>query len=419
MSQVSAGPVPASLLCRITHGIPYFSDWSIPEIKSIAASCRTLRLASPTRIMALNGIEPFAYFLVKGEMALETPTGEIRVIREGDPDAGYPIGQVRPSPYNVIAAQGAELLRVEASKLRSHQLQRTPAQLFAKDEVAALDWIDHPLVSRLLQQIHSGRLALPAMPGIAVRLRKAMEHEDYSLEQVVAIMSADPAIVARLLKVANSALYRSYQPCSSVKTGLMRLGVNKAQQIVMSLATRDLFVVKDMKLKELMLKRWRHAIDIAALCAVLAKLTPGLQSETAMLVGLLHEIGSLPLLRAAAAYPDLLEQPDTLQDMLNRLTPELSGLALREWGIGEDYIQAAQHQNNWFREHDDAADYTDVLIIAHLHALVGQRAELKLPRIDEVPAFHKLALGNLTPSLSLSVLDEAKAHIQELKTLLA
>ncbi|RLU02195.1 MAG: HDOD domain-containing protein [Ketobacter sp.] len=419
MNQASAGPVPVSLLCRITHGLPYFSDWSIPEIKSIAASCRTVHLAAPTRIMAFNGIEPFAYFLVKGEMAVETPSGEVRTIRVGDPDAGYPIGQVRPSPYNVIAAQGSELLRIEASKLRSHQVQRKPAQLFANDEVAELEWIEHPLVNRLLQQFQNGRLALPAMPGIAVRLRKALDDDDYCMEQVVTIMSADPAIVARLLKVANSALFRGYQPCSSVKTGLMRLGVNKAQQIVMSLATRDLFVVGDLKLKTLMLQRWRHAIDIAALCAVLAKLTPGLQSETALLVGLLHEIGSLPLLRAAAAYPDLLEKPDTLQEMLTRLTPELSGLALREWGIGEDYVRAAQHQNNWFREHDEAADYTDVLIIAHLHALVGQRAELKLPRIDEVPAFHKLALGNLTPSLSLSVLDEAKAHIQELKTLLA
>ena len=419
MSQATAASVPVSLLCRITHDLPYFSDWSIPEIKAIAGSCRTLQLAAPTRIMTLNGLEPFAYFLVQGEVAVELPSGDIRVIRVGDPDAGYPIGQVRPTPYNVIAAQGTKLLRIEASRLRSHQAQRRPARLFAEDEVAQLQWINHPLVNRLMQQAHLGRLALPAMPGIAVRLRKALENDDYRIEDVVTIISADPAIVARLLKVANSALFRGLQPCESIKTALMRLGVSKAQQIVMSLATRDLFVVKDVKLKELMMQRWRHAIDSAALCAVLAKLTPGLQSETAMLVGLLHEIGALPLLRTAAAYPDLLVAPDTLQDMMNRLTPELSTLALKEWGIGQDYIGAAQHQNNWFREHDGPADYTDVLLVAHLHALAGQRTRLQLPRIDEVPAFHKLALGNLTPSLSLIVLDEAKAQIQDLKALLA
>ena len=419
MSQASAASVPVSLLCRIAQGLPYFGDWSIPEIKSIAPSCRTVQLVAPTRIMSLNGVEPFAYFLVKGEVAVESSSGERRIIRVGDPDAGFPIGQVRPSPYSVVAAQGTQLLRIEASKLRSHQASRKPASLFAEDEVAQLAWSNHPLVTRLLQQSRIGHLALPAMPGIALRLRTALSDDDYRMDELVTIISADPAIVARLLKVANSALFRGVQPCESVRTGLMRLGVSRAQQIVMSLASRDLFVVKDAQLKELMLQRWRHAVDIAALCAVLARFTPGLQSESAMLIGLLHEIGALPLLRAASSYPDLLGDPKTLQAMLSRLTPELSALALQQWGIGDDYTEAAQHQNNWFRDHDGPADYTDVLIIAHLHGLVGQRAALQLPRIDEVPAFQKLALGNLTPNLSLFVLEEAKSQIQELKSLLA
>ena len=53
------------------------------------------------------------------------------------------------------------------------------------------------------------------------------------------------------------------------------------------------------------------------------------------------------------------------------------------------------------------------------HSLVRQRAFQKLPRIDETPAFQKLAVGLLSPQLSLLVLDEAKNQISELKTLLA
>lgn len=419
MSQTSAVSVPPSTLCRMTQGLAYFNDWSVPEIRSIAPCSRLIKLTTAARIMKLNGLEPFAYFLVKGAVMVESPAGESRTIAVGDPDAGYPIAHVRPCPYDVMATEGSELLRIEASKLRSHEVQRKPARLFAEDEVVGLDWIDHPLVSRLIQQARNGHLALPAMPGIALRVRKALENDDFRLQDIVAIISADPAIVARLLSVANSVLFRGHEPCESVKASLQRLGVNKAQQIVMSLATRDLFVVKDVKLKELMLRRWRHAIEIASLCAVLARLTPGLQSESALLVGLLHEIGALPLLRAAASYPDLLAQSHTLGDMLTRLTPELSAMVLEQWGFDPEFITAAQHQNHWFREHEGPADYTDVLILAHLHAMVRQRTELKLPRIDEVPAFHKLAEGQLTPDLSLQVLDEAKAQIQELKTLLA
>ncbi|MGB3623874.1 HDOD domain-containing protein [Ketobacter sp. MCCC 1A13808] len=419
MSQATSVSVPVTNLCHISRTLPYFSDWSAPELKSVVSGCRTLQMSAPQRIIQVNGMEPFAYFLVKGEVTVEMPTGEIRTIREGDPDAGYPIANLRPSPYSVTAAAGAILLRIEASKLRSHQASRKPASLFTDDEVAGLDWIDHPLVTRLIKQARNGTLSLPAMPGIALRVRKSLERDDYRLNEIVAIISADPAIVARLLNIANSALFRGCRPCESVRTGLQRLGVNKTLQIVMSLAARDLFVVKDANLKKLMLQRWRHAIDIAALCAVLARHTQGLQSENALLAGLLHEIGALPLLRSVSSYPDLLAQPEVLQDMLDRLTPELTAMSLHQWGFEDAFITAARHQNNWFRDHDGPADYTDVLLLAHLHALAGQRARLKLPRIDEIPAFQKLAAGQLTPQLSLGVLDEAKGQIQELKSLLA
>ena len=52
-------------------------------------------------------------------------------------------------------------------------------------------------------------------------------------------------------------------------------------------------------------------------------------------------------------------------------------------------------------------------------ALPVQPGTLKrLPRIDETPAFQKLALGQLSPKLSLVVLDQAKAQIAELRSLL-
>lgn len=418
MSQSATVAVPVNKLVRITQSLTFFSDWALPELKSVASCCQTLECKAPTRIIKLNGLEPYAYFLVQGSVTLKGARGEVRTISVGEPDAGYPIAHQRPSPYEVIAAKGSELLRIEGSKLRSHQAQHKPARFFSEQEVEGLEWINHPLVNRLIQQARNGNLALPAMPGIALRVRKALEKDDFRLEEIATIISADPAIVARLLNVANSVFYRCDRPCDSVKAALQRLGVSKALQIVMSLATRDLFVVKNLKLKELTIRSWRHALDIASLCAVLARHTPGLQGETALLVGLLHEIGSLPLLRAAASYPDLLTQPETLQDMVSRLKPELSSMVLKQWGFESEYITAAQHQNDWFRDHEGEADYTDILIIAHMHALVGQRAELKLPRIDEVPAFQKLALGQLTPELSLSVLDEAKAQIQELKALL-
>ena len=57
--------------------------------------------------------------------------------------------------------------------------------------------------------------------------------------------------------------------------------------------------------------------------------------------------------------------------------------------------------------------------MAHLHLMVRERAFHRLPRLDETPAFARLALGGLSPQLSLTVLDEAREQVQELRSLLA
>jgi hypothetical protein len=66
----------------------------------------------------------------------------------------------------------------------------------------------------------------------------------------------------------------------------------------------------------------------------------------------------------------------------------------------------------------DAAPGIAAVIVARLHALVRRRELERLPRIDETPAFRKLALGNLSPQLSLLVLDESRCHIQDVRAAL-
>ncbi|HVL02268.1 MAG TPA: HDOD domain-containing protein [Dongiaceae bacterium] len=418
MNQASVVRIHLGTLRRLTLGLTYFRDWSVPQLKSIEPGCRTVLAPVPTLLLQLNGLEPFAYFLIRGEVQLQNAQDETRVLRAGELDAGFPIAQQRPCPVRVIALPGAELLRVESSKLRSQQVGRAPVRFFAAEEAQDAPWRDHPLVLRLIRQAQDGTLALPSMPAVALRVRQAMGREEVRMDDLVNIINTDPAMVTRLLKVANSALLGAQTPCETVKSALLRLGLDKSHSIVTSLLARDLFSARTASVKNFMARRWQHAIDMAALCAVLARLTPGLQPERALLVGLLHEIGALPLIRMAEAYPDLTHDSDLLRDILTHLTPELSMRALEEWGFHTDFISAAQHQHHWFRDHDGAADYTDVLLIAHLHALVHARAQLHLPRIDEVPAFSRLALGQLTPDLSLQVLDEARQQIQEWKALL-
>ncbi|MEZ5557521.1 MAG: HDOD domain-containing protein [Pseudomonadales bacterium] len=423
MRQANVSSIRIGTLRRLAGGHPYFARWGLESLRTIESYCQIVDAPASVDLMELGALCPYEYFLLEGEVQLEGREGTARVVRAGDLDAGFPIAHLRPSQYRVTARTGARLMRVEASQLKRQinaaSARRGQARFLLSDDSVGGSWRSHPLVVGLLRDARSGALQLPAMPGIALRIRRALARDDYDLDSIAAIIAADPAIAARLLKVANSALFGGQGRYDSVQAALVRLGVERAQSIVLGLATSDLFTARAAALKTHMTQRWRHAIDVAALCTVLARLTPGLDADRGLLVGLLHEIGALPVVERAEAFPEFAERPAALEEILNGLVPELSALVLEQWGFLDDFQIAARNQANWYREHEGGADYTDVLVVAHLHAMVRERAFHKLPRLDETPAFAKLALGLLSPQLSLLVLDEAKAQIQDLKSLLS
>ena len=50
--------------------------------------------------------------------------------------------------------------------------------------------------------------------------------------------------------------------------------------------------------------------------------------------------------------------------------------------------------------------------------MIGTPEQPRLPRIDTIPAFFKLARGELTPRHSLSVLEAAEADVREVRALI-
>lgn len=417
MPPLVVSPVKIGTLRRLTAGHPFFAGWDVERLKTMEGFTQVVEAPGGGTVMQLGAMDPYAYFLLQGEVGLEDAAGASRQVRCGDLDAHFPIAHLRPTRYQVRARPGSRLIRIEGSKLRGATVRRRAARFVVSDGSVGGSWQSHPLVSTLIRQMREGKLEVPTMPGIASRIRRAVSRDGSSMTEIAAIIGADPAIAARLIRVANSAAFGARTACESVQAALVRLGLERAQSLV--LATRDLFDTRAGFLKERMVKRWRRAIDAAALAGVLARLTPGLDGDRGLLIGLLHEVGALPILRLAGTCSDLAARPAVLDEIVAALTPEVSAQVLDQWGMGEAFREAALNQGNWFRDHEGGPDYTDVLVVAHLHRMVRERTFHHLPRIDETPAFGKLALGLLSPQLSLLVLDEARSQVQELKSLLA
>ncbi len=279
--------------------------------------------------------------------------------------------------------------------------------------------MQHPLVQRLHLAMREKTLSLPVIPGIALKVRRALSQDNYQLSDIARIIAADPVISARLLHLANSPLFRGMSNCDSLQAAVVRLDVGRVQNLVLALSTASLFKSKDKQINRHLGNTWRHLLDIGALAATLARLEGRLDPDIALLAGLLHEIGKIPILQSASSFSDLSAKPGLLEDVLAGMGPSVSAATLKQWALSPELIAAAQRQHQWSYDHEGPADYCDLLIVAHVHALTRERERYQLPRLAETPALSRITGDQLSARESLEIVKDAQAQTQALKQLLA
>src|SRR5690554_3272457 len=92
------------------------------------------------------------------------------------------------------------------------------------------------LLRRLEAAIAANQLVLPSLPEVVIRVRALTESGNCSVEELEREISRDPAIAARLVKVANSSIMRRGVPVSSVRQAIVLLGFRLVRSMVTQLA---------------------------------------------------------------------------------------------------------------------------------------------------------------------------------------
>lgn len=266
------------------------------------------------------------------------------------------------------------------------------------------------LHQQIISDYRQGRIALPSMPEVAFRLREAVRDERFNFDQLGKLVQLDPALSSRLIQIANSPRYRGSHKVDSCRDAISRLGISATSNLATSLALSNVFQTRQPRLQQAMKAAWQHGSRVAAVSHVLASVTPGLKPERAMLVGLVHNIGTLPLLRYLEAYPDLLERAGLVEQLLQRLQGKLGGLLLRHWGFSEEIAAVPEHAEDWFYDNGGKADYVDIVLVARVHALFGQPGA-ELPALQEMPSYSKLPISRFGADASIQLIEEANEEI--------
>jgi HD-like signal output (HDOD) protein len=364
----------------------------------------------------------FSLYLMQGKLRLTSADGRVSEVDDSKSQSRSPIANLIPRRYTVEAMTTIDYLMIDSELLEGllsgdtegiMATEITPAS-GPYNEAAAED----DLSSALIQDLDNDRLVLPSLPDVAVRLGRAMRDEATNARKLANVIQTDPAITTKLIRAANSPLYAGVTPVDSCAAAIIRLGADTTHKLVLTFALRELFKTRSAVLKQQMHQLWEHSVKVSAICYVLAKFSDEFNPEHALLAGLLHDIGNVAILSYAERFPEVANQSEHIVQVMADMRGPIGATILKKWGFIDDLIQVAEEAEYWQRDHEGPADYADLVVIAQLHTYIGKPEMSHLPTLDQVPALKKLKLGELTPKLSLKILDKAEEKIARAESLL-
>jgi HD-like signal output (HDOD) protein len=249
------------------------------------------------------------------------------------------------------------------------------------------------LFDNLTEAVETDKLILPTLPDVALKIRDAVESENSTAQDISDALAQDASLAARLIKVANSPLYRTRNPIEDLQMAVTRLGIRIVRDLVVGLAMKQIFQATSDALDVHSRKIWSKSVDAAAISRMMATLVSGINPERALLAGLIHNIGALPILVQAENDEELFNDEVALGRVIYELQGEVGELILRHWEFDEHMIEVVRQCHNFNYDNGDQANVVDLVQVALLQ---GRHvpSNFSPESWSDVPAFTRLGIDN-------------------------
>lgn len=136
--------------------------------------------------------------------------------------------------------------------------------------------------------------SLPSLPAVALELIELAQHPEPALYEVAAAIGRDPALTAKLLRVANSPLYGQSRSVTNLRRALIVLGMGSGLSIALSFTLAGMLAKASAGYFECR-EFWRRSLIVAVLAREFGGRARCGDREMLFLAGLLQDIGMLVL----------------------------------------------------------------------------------------------------------------------------
>lgn len=150
----------------------------------------------------------------------------------------------------------------------------------------------------LLSHFDSHDLDMPPLPHVAEKVLGHLGGRDYDTKKIAGEIGEDQVIAAAVLRMVNSVFYRATQQITAIHPAVNRLGANALRTLLMHQALRAAAFQRKGGNPELANVVWNRSLAGAVVMRSLSAFT-SVDAEEAFMVGLLHDIGNVIVLREA------------------------------------------------------------------------------------------------------------------------
>lgn len=271
------------------------------------------------------------------------------------------------------------------------------------------------LFELVLDAVEFNKIKLPTQPEIALRIRDVAEDPNVSVAKLSEVISKDPGLTARIIRVANSPLMRGSASLDSINIAISRLGLNFVCNLAIGLAMEQIFQATHELVDKWIREIWDHSVQVAGISNVLAGHYTDIPADQATMLGLLHSLGALPILSYAEANQELLAEPEVLRALIEEHHPKLGKAILKAWSFPSAYIEIPEHYIDVKRD-VPKIDLIDIVQLANVYAPSRFNAKyFSCPR-EEIKAFQRIGFDPNFDILSNATLNQ---KIQEAVSILS
>jgi HD-like signal output (HDOD) protein len=216
----------------------------------------------------------------------------------------------------------------------------------------------------------SEETSFPTSFDLLVRLRKALQDSNQTIDQIASLISLEPLIPLRLIHLANSVAYNRGTEVKDTKTAVQRLGLNNVRITAMAIAMNQLLHSKSMVLfGDIPQKLWDHSLRAGCAARVIAKQVSNFNPDEAMLAGVVHDLGAFYLLYRFSQYEELRIRPESAKYLVAKWHESIGLTLLQTLGIPEEIALASADHDTLRPVFASPSNLADIVYVSN--ALAG------------------------------------------------